>query len=71
MLHYLRLKEQRLDQMAQAVELLDPARAMRRGYTLTTQSGKILTQVAEVDRSRMLETHFRDGTIRSQPEKRS
>lgn len=70
-LHYLRLKEQRLDQMAQAVELLDPARAMRRGYTLTTQSGKILTQVAEVDRSRMLETHFRYGTIRSQPEKRS
>jgi len=70
-MHYLQLKKQELAHMEQAVELLDPHRALRRGYTLTTQNGKILTAIAEVDRERMLETHFRDGTLRSQPEKRS
>lgn len=61
-------EQQRLHQLTQAVHLLDPDRALQRGYTLTTQGGLVLRSVADLDPGRPMVTHFRDGTVTSRPE---
>lgn len=54
-----------LEQAAALCQALDPAAALRRGYTLTTQEGKLLRSAADIRPGATLETHWADGAIKS------
>ncbi len=45
------------------LRLLDPANILRRGFTVTSQNGKIIKSAAAVSGENDLETRFYDGTI--------
>ncbi len=49
------------------VEILSPDRLMERGFSLTTQDGKVLKSVQEMDPSKTIETQLVDGKIQSKP----
>ena len=54
-----------LDQANALCIALDPQKALRRGYTLTYQNGKLLRTAAETEPGTPLETKFWDGEISS------
>lgn len=54
-----------LDQANALCAALDPQKALRRGYTLTYQNGKLLRAATEVEPGIPLETKFWDGAISS------
>jgi exodeoxyribonuclease VII large subunit len=45
------------------LRLLDPRNILQRGFTLTSQNGKILKSTTEVQPGLYLETRFHDGTL--------
>jgi exodeoxyribonuclease VII large subunit len=56
----------RLDLLADKVRLLDPARVLERGFSITLDSkGKLLKRAAEVVPGQTLRTRFADGDITS------
>jgi exodeoxyribonuclease VII large subunit len=60
-------REQRLASLAVQARLLDPARLLARGYTITTAAdGRILTSAAGARSARELVTRFADGVVGSQ-----
>jgi len=44
-------------------KLLDPAEILKRGYTITSQEGKIVKNLGEVNKKRNLTTTFHDGKV--------
>jgi exodeoxyribonuclease VII large subunit len=63
---YGRDRARRLDALAEKVRLLDPARLLERGYTMTLdRSGAPLTRAAGIAPGQTLRTRFRDGEIES------
>ncbi len=61
----LSLQMSRLPGLEDKFRLLDPANILRRGFTLTSQDGRIIKSAGDVSGDRDLETRFFDGTIRS------
>ena len=59
----LRLATGRLDQAEALCAALDPAGALRRGFSLTLKQGKVVTAAGEVAPGDILETQLRDGKI--------
>jgi exodeoxyribonuclease VII large subunit len=58
--------ERRLDQAALRVRLLDPARALARGWSITTNSsGAVVRSVTDISAGSQLATRLSDGTINS------
>ena len=54
---------QKLAANEEKLRLLDPQNILQRGFTLTSQNGKILKSKAGVQSGLYLETHFHDGNI--------
>ena len=61
----LRSASTKLDLLEKTVELLSPEMALKRGFTITTKNGKIIRSKAELNESDVIETHFKDGKVRS------
>jgi exodeoxyribonuclease VII large subunit len=55
----------RLPGLEDKLRLLDPANILRRGFTVTSQDGRILKSADDVSGDHDLETRFFDGTINS------
>lgn len=55
----------RIVNLEEKLRILNPDNILKRGYTLTSQNGKILKSSATADPSAPLETRFSDGTITS------
>lgn len=53
----------RLEALGDKIELLSPRKVMARGYTLTTCEGKIMTDAAQLEASKLVTIHFRDGKV--------
>ncbi|MDD2513076.1 MAG: exodeoxyribonuclease VII large subunit [Proteiniphilum sp.] len=49
----------------QYIRMVSPANVLKRGYTLTTKQGKIVTSLQKLSPGDTLETHFRDGVATS------
>lgn len=59
-------RERKLEALATQARLLDPARLLARGYTITTApDGRLLTSAAEARAGRELLTRFCDGVVAS------
>jgi len=63
----MRLNNERNDlrRLADLVEALNPENAMKRGFTLTTKAGKVVTSAHELRPGDRIETHFADGRKQS------
>jgi exodeoxyribonuclease VII large subunit len=57
-LHYVESREQYL-------RMVSPANILKRGYTLTTRQGRIITSLQALLPDDVIETHFRDGVATS------
>lgn len=55
----------RIANLEEKLRILNPDNILKRGYTITSQNGKILKSSATADPSAPLETRFSDGTISS------
>lgn len=55
----------RIANLEEKLRILNPDNILKRGYTITSQNGKILKSSATADPSVPLETRFADGTISS------
>ena len=55
----------RIANLEEKLRILNPDNILKRGYTLTSQNGKILKSSTAADPSAPLETRFADGTITS------
>ena len=51
--------------IGQQAQAADPARILRRGYTLTLSGSRIVTSARQVTPDECLRTRFHDGTVRS------
>ncbi len=51
--------------IGQQAQAADPARILRRGYTLTLSGSRIVTSARQVTPGECLRTRFHDGTVRS------
>ncbi|MEW6117490.1 MAG: exodeoxyribonuclease VII large subunit [Nitrospirota bacterium] len=58
-------EQSRLAQLEQAVMLLDPARVLKRGYSITRCNGKVLKDTAQAKSGDVLETRLYNGSITS------
>lgn len=59
-------KQEQLQHLAAKVQLLDPARLLARGYTITTNSdGRVICGMQDLKKGDKLLTRFRDGTTSS------
>jgi exodeoxyribonuclease VII large subunit len=56
---------ERLASLENALNILDPANVLRRGYTITSIDGKILKSSSHVAEGEIIDTRFMDGTIKS------
>ncbi|MFK7949840.1 MAG: exodeoxyribonuclease VII large subunit [Saprospiraceae bacterium] len=54
-----------LDLLEKTVHLLSPEMALKRGFTITTKNGKIVKSKSELSESDVIETHFKDGKVKS------
>ena len=54
-----------LDQAELICAALHPDNVLRRGFSITTKNGKVLTSPSDVESGDVLETRLRDGVIRS------
>ena len=54
-----------LDLFSEKVQLLDPANALKRGYSITTLNGKPVTDAAQLSKGDVTETRFAKGSARS------
>jgi exodeoxyribonuclease VII large subunit len=53
----------RITDLEEKLRLLDPQQILKRGYTLTSQDGKIITSVTDLRDNLDLETRFADGYV--------
>ncbi len=67
---YLSVEAQALAHFESRLDLLDPALALKRGFTLTIQNGKIIGSAEAVDSDQPLETRFYDGVVHSLPQRK-
>ena len=58
----------RLELLAQRVEAKNPARLLRRGYSITTYNGKAVRDAAQLPKGVLVETHVEKGTFKSRVE---
>lgn len=49
----------------QVTVLLDPLQLLKRGYSMTTRQGKLITSVQELSKGELIETHLTDGVAKS------
>lgn len=54
-----------LEGKEQYVQMVSPVNVLRRGYTLTTRGGRIITSLQELSLDETIETHFKDGVTSS------
>ena len=54
-------------ELEEKLRLLDPGQILNRGYTLTSQNGKIIRAVSQLSGDADLETRFSDGFVVSKP----
>lgn len=57
--------EAKVDQLSNTIQNLDPKQLINIGYSLTTQEGKILKKLEDVDKGKILITHLVDGNVES------
>jgi len=67
--HSLQAGNNKLKMLEKHVELVDPSNILKRGYTLSSVNGKIITSVKGLAPGDELITNFRDGTVNSRIEK--
>lgn len=62
-----RMQEQRhqIETKEQYIRMVSPANVLKRGYTLTTRQGHIITSLQTLSPDDVIETHFRDGVATS------
>lgn len=60
------IRQHALEMLEQRLQSLSPARIYQRGYSLLTQGDTIITSVKDIDTARPLETHLKDGVVKSQ-----
>jgi exodeoxyribonuclease VII large subunit len=58
-------EQSRLAYLEQAIMLLDPARVLKRGFSITRHNGKILKDAAQAGKGDVLETRLYNGSITS------
>ena len=61
----LRAARSELDLIEKSINLLSPASALKRGFTITTKNGEIVRSKTALSEGDRIETHFKDGTIES------
>lgn len=61
------MQEQRhqIETKEQYIRMVSPANVLKRGYTLTTRQGHIITSLQALSPDDVIETHFRDGVATS------
>lgn len=63
--NHIRTANAGLDLIEKTINLLSPASALKRGFTITTKAGKIIRSKAALSEGDIIETHFEDGKISS------
>ncbi|MFT5832936.1 MAG: exodeoxyribonuclease VII large subunit [Cognaticolwellia sp.] len=61
----LRLASSKLALIEKTVELLNPKNTLKRGFSMTTKNGKIITSRTLLKENDIIETHFADGKIQA------
>jgi exodeoxyribonuclease VII large subunit len=61
----LRLASSKLALIEKTVELLNPKNTLKRGFSMTTKNGKIITSRTLFKENDIIETHFADGKIQA------
>jgi exodeoxyribonuclease VII large subunit len=61
----LRLASSKLALIEKTVELLNPKNTLKRGFSMTTKNGKIITSKTLLKENDIIETHFADGKIQA------
>ena len=62
-----RIQEERhlIETAGQYIRMVSPEHVLKRGYTLTTRQGRIITSLQSLSPDEVIETHFRDGVATS------
>ncbi|MDD3968730.1 MAG: exodeoxyribonuclease VII large subunit [Proteiniphilum sp.] len=62
-----RMQEQRhqVESTEQYIRMVSPVNVLKRGYTLTTRQGRIISSLKSLSPDDVIETHFRDGVATS------
>lgn len=60
------LKGNELERRIEKIEALNPIKVLKRGYTITKKSGKIVKSIEDVEVKDTIETIFRNGKIKSE-----
>ena len=61
----LQSEQNQLDQLEKICRLLAPEAALKRGFSITSSNGKIITNSTEVKTGAILKTQLQTGTIKS------
>jgi exodeoxyribonuclease VII large subunit len=61
------LGRSRLEELENKLRLLDPDQILKRGYSLTSQGGRILSSIDQIKDNEPLQTRFSDGIVLSKP----
>jgi exodeoxyribonuclease VII large subunit len=59
------LASSKLALIEKTVELLNPKNTLKRGFSMTTKNGKIITSKTLLKENDIIETHFADGKIQA------
>jgi exodeoxyribonuclease VII large subunit len=59
----LRIASSQLELIEKTVELLNPETVLKRGFSMVTKNGKIITSKKLLNKNDIIETHFADGKI--------
>jgi exodeoxyribonuclease VII large subunit len=62
---YISQKWQDLNSLSKNVELVDPKRILKRGYSVTRRNNKIITSSHDLKEGEIMESEFHDGKIES------
>ena len=62
---FVQKKQHNIALLAAKIDLLDPAKVVARGYTLTYANGKVLTSAQDLKLGDVLVTQFKDGKVES------
>jgi exodeoxyribonuclease VII large subunit len=68
---FMNLKFSKLESLEKSIRFLDPVNVLKRGYTITSMNGKIITIAGSLRKGDTIETMFSDGTIGSKVLKES
>lgn len=60
------LKENELDRKIEKIEILNPIKVLKRGYTITRKSGKIVKSVEDIEIKDLVEIVFKNGKVKSE-----